>query len=285
MCIPLLFLLVTSWTDRDSLGRRFLIFESSLPIPLRVFIMGVPYAISVFLCIPSSAMGTFVGLVQGVPLAFLTVTVGEAVGSIACYFCVRKLGFDVSVRVPESIRKVFISPTHCLRASIAFRMLPLPTCLKNYGLVLSTGINFRTFLIGVLLGGMPYVGVRICFFFLFLYHSYYLMNIDTRTSTLEHRHSNIDTQTSTLEHRYNIFFPLLGTRVRDTSELFSWSWFNVFELVFILTCMVLVIKWARAEFDSQSPLKKKKNTEDSETKGADDDIRQQSLSADVVFEV
>ena len=71
--------------------------------------------------------------------------------------------------------------------------------------------------------------------------------------------------------------------MRDTSELFSWSWFNVFELVFILTCMVLVIKWARAEFDSQSPLKKK--TEDSETKGADDDIRQQSLSADVVFEV
>ena len=195
MCIPLLFLLVTSWTDRDSLGRRFLIFESSLPIPLRVFIMGVPYAISVFLCIPSSAMGTFVGLVQGVPLAFLTVTVGEAVGSIACYFCVRKLGFDVSVRVPESIRKVFISPTHCLRASIAFRMLPLPTCLKNYGLVLSTGINFRTFLIGVLLGGMPYVGVRICFFFLFLYHSYYLMNIDTRTSTLEHRHSNINART------------------------------------------------------------------------------------------
>ena len=234
MCIPLLFMLISSWTDRDSLGRRFLIFESSLPIPLRVFMMGVPYAISVFLCMPSSAMGTFVGLVQGVPLAFLTVTVGEAVGSSACYFCVRKLGFDVSVRVPESIRKVFISPTHCLRASIAFRMLPLPTCLKNYGLVLSTGINFRTFLIGVLLGGMP----------------------------------------------YNIFFPLIGTRVRDTSELFSWSWFNVFELVFILTCLILVIKWARAEFDSQSPLKKDAR-DTTETKGADDDKR----TSDVVFEV
>jgi uncharacterized membrane protein YdjX (TVP38/TMEM64 family) len=202
---------------------RLMVFERYLPPLLRVLIVGIPYSILVFICVPSSVIGAFVGLIQGVPLAFLTVMLGETIGAIGSYVCVRRLGFDMSVRVPESIRKVFVSPSQRIRASIAFRMLPLPTFLKNYGLVLSTKLSFRTFIIGVLIGGLP----------------------------------------------YNIFFPLAGLRVRDASEVLSWSWWNVVEIAVVMIGLFVSVKWARSYFESKELEATSRSKKSKETKGDD----------------
>lgn len=122
------------------------------------------YSAAIVCCMPSSVLGMYVGLLEGFVQGLCTVGIGELLASCCTFILARKI---FRKKFEEIFRSKMEQQTWLqafdklalhrgIQMSVALRITPIPTCMKNYGLALGTQISFYDFFIGAIIGNIPY---------------------------------------------------------------------------------------------------------------------------------